>query len=80
MDKLSTNRLSYTSSPYDLFNATRDLIILKVPNVKNIYWGDGEIVWEFREQDDTNDNKTSVRVNVPPVEPFDADTSLLCSI
>jgi hypothetical protein len=39
--------------------------------IKQIYWDDGEIVWEFREEDETNDNKTSVRVNIdlPPVDP-----------
>lgn len=66
------------TSSYDFFNATRDLIRLEVPNVKNIYWDDGEIVWEFREQDDTNDNTTSVRVSIPPIDPVDASTHLLC--
>jgi hypothetical protein len=68
----------FASSSYDLFNATRDLIMREVPNVKNIYWDDGEIVWEFREQDDTNDNTTSVRVIIPPLDPVDTSTCLLC--
>jgi hypothetical protein len=76
------NRISppLASSIYDLFNATRDLIIKEVPNVKNIYWDDGEIVWEFRDNDDTNNNTTSVRVNIPSIDPVDSSSSerLLC--
>jgi len=74
------NRISplFASSSYDLFNATRDLIMREVPNVKNIYWDDGEIAWEFREQNETNDNTTSVRVIVPPLDPVDTSTCLLC--
>jgi hypothetical protein len=79
-NKISTTRLTYGSSPYDVFNATRDLIMLEVPNIKNIYWEDGKIVWEFRERDDKRDNKTYVRVNLPPIEPLDSEACLLCSI
>lgn len=52
-------------------NDTRNYITLEFPMIKQIYWDDGEIVWEFREEDETNDNKTSVRVNIdlPPVDP-----------
>jgi hypothetical protein len=76
------NRISphYASSSYDLFNATRDLIMHEVPNVKNIYWDDGEIVWEFRDPDDTNDNTTSVMVPIPPFDPVDSSSPLLLSI
>jgi hypothetical protein len=52
----------------------------EVPNVKNIYWDDGEIVWEFRDPDDTNDNTTSVMVPIPPFDPVDSSSPLLLSI
>lgn len=76
------NRISplFASSSYDLFNATRDLIMREVPNVKNIYWDDGEIIWEFRDSDDKNDNTTSVRVSIPPFEPVDSSSPLLLNI
>lgn len=48
-------------------NDTRNYITLEFPMINQIYWDDGEIVWEFREEDETNDNKTSVRVNVDPL-------------
>jgi hypothetical protein len=72
--------LIHLASSYELFNATKELIMLDVPDIKNVYWDDGEIVWEFREQDDTNDNTTSVRVTIPPIDPVDAPSSprLLC--
>ena len=52
-------------------NDTRNYITLEFPMINHIYWDDGEIVWEFREEDETNDNKTSVRVKIdlPPVDP-----------
>jgi hypothetical protein len=52
----------------------------EVPNVKNIYWDDGEIIWEFRDSDDKNDNTTSVRVSIPPFEPVDSSSPLLLNI
>jgi len=48
-------------------NDTRNYITLEFPMIDQIYWDDGEIVWEFREEDEKNDNKTSVRVNVDPL-------------
>jgi len=72
--------LIHASSSYELFNATKELIMFEVPDVKNVYWDDGEIVWEFREEDDTNDNTTSVRVTIPPIDPVDSSSARLLYI
>jgi len=76
-DQAFSKSLSETP-PDNGAKTTRRLIIFDIPNIKNMQWDDGEVVWEFRDQDDSNDNTTSVRVVIPPLDPIDTSTCLLC--